>query len=201
VGPILYTRRVVANARTSVWFGLFLIIVGVCYAFGSLANIAGQTNNSKPVLILESTNNIYGIGGKDTQLLVRLKQNGTVEWEESVWQKPRGRTYQRKTSSISSEQVTSISNRLAVLSKDSFQAKMGPYNSYTDTSVELQIRMLTPTGSVAFSVLNPWLCTLPSCSIGKSKPIPEDVKAVICEAQKLRAQLAGEAVDPMCKPQ
>jgi len=197
----LYTRRVAANARTSVWFGLFLIVLGVCFVLSSPADIAAQTNNSKPVLILESTSNIYGIGGKDTQLLVRLKQDGTVEWEESVRQKPLGRTYQRKVSSISREQVTSISDRLAVLNKDSFRAKMGPYNSYTDTSVELQVRMRTSNGSVVFSVLNPWLCTLPSCSMGKSKPIPEDVKAVICEVQKLRTQLASEAVDPMCKPQ
>lgn len=161
---------------------------------------AAQTNNSK-ALILESTNNIHGIGGKDTQLLVRLKQDGTAEWEESVPQKPHGWKYRRKVSSVSPEQVTSIRNRLAALNMDSFRAKMGPYNTYTDTSVELQVRMLTSKGSVTFSVLNPWLCALPSCSMGKSKPIPEDVKVVICEVQKLRAQLAGEAVDPMCKPQ
>jgi hypothetical protein len=190
-----------ANARTSAWFGLSLIVLGVCIALSSHADFSAQTNNSKSALLLESINNIYGIGGKDTQLLVRLKQDGTVEWEESVWQKPLGRTYQRKISPISPEQVISIGNRLAVLNKDSFRAKMGPYNSYTDTSVELKVRMLTSKGIVAFSVFNPWLCTLPSCSMGKTKPIPEDVKAVICEVQKLRARLAGEAVDPMCKAQ
>src|ERR1700722_20021937 len=140
-----------ANARTSACFGLSLIVLGMCIALSFCANIAAQTNNSDAALLLESTNNTYGIGGKDTHLLVRLKQDGTVEWDESVRQKARGGAYKRKISSISAEQVTSIGNRLAVLNKDSFRAKMGPYNSYTDTSVELQMRMLTSKGSVAFS--------------------------------------------------
>ena len=190
-----------AKSRTSIWLNFVPLVLGVCFPLSLPADVAAQTNISEPVLVLESTNVIYGIGGKDTQLLVRLKQNGTVEWEEPVRQKSRGWTYKRKTASISSQQVTSISKRLAVLNKDSFRSKMGPYNSYTDTAVELHLRILTSQGSVAFSVSNPWLCTLPSCSMGKSKPIPEEVKSVICEVQKLRAQLASESVDPMCKSQ
>jgi hypothetical protein len=188
-----------ANVRSALRHRFFMSAIQLCVLLKPPVNAVAQTNGSNSVLILESTNNIYGMGGKDSQLLVRLKQDGTVEWDEPVLQKPLGREYKLRVASIPREQVTSISKRIAALNKVSFPAKMGPYRSYTDTSVELQVRILTSSGSVAFSVLNPWLCTLPSCSMGKSKPIPEDVKVVICEVSKLRAQLAGEPTDPICK--
>ena len=177
------------------------LAMGACFLLCGQVNVVAHGNNSQPIFILESVNTIYGIGRKQVELLVRLKQDGTVEWDEPVWQKQGGWTYSRKSASIPPEQVVAISKRLAVLSKDSFQTKMGPYNSYTDTSVELQMRILISAGSVAFLVVNPWPCALPSCSMGKSKPIPRDVKASVCEANRLRAQLAGDTVDPMCKPQ
>jgi len=191
----------VANRRTLPRFGSLPLAIGVCFLLIAPANVVAQSNNSQPILILESVNTIHGIGGKQVELFVRLKQDGTVEWDKPVWQKQGGWTYSRKAASIPPDQVTAISKRLAVLNKDSFRTRMGPYNSYTDTSVELQMRILTSAGSVAFLVINPWPCGLPSCSMGKSKPLPEDVKAGICEASKLRAQLSGDPVDPMCKTQ
>ena len=192
----------VANRCTLPRFGSLPLAIGACFLLIAPANVVAQSNNSQPILILESVNTIYGIGGKQVELLVRLKQDGTVEWDEPVWQKQGGWTYSRKAASIPPDQVTAISKRLVVvLNKDSLRTRMGPYNSYTDTSVELQMRILTSAGSVAFLVVNPWPCGLPSCSMGKSKPLPEDVKAGICEASRLRAQLSGDPVDPMCKPQ
>jgi hypothetical protein len=191
----------VAKRRTLSRFGSLPLAMVACFLLIAPAHVVAQSNNSQPILILESVNTIYGIGGKQVELFVRLKQDGTVEWDEPVWQKQGGWTYSRKAASIPPEQLTAIGKRLAVLNKDSFRIKMGPYNTYTDTSVELQMRILTSAGSVAFLVVNPWPCELPSCSMGKSKPIPEDVKAAVCEANKLRVQLAGGPVDPMCKPQ
>jgi hypothetical protein len=191
----------IGDVRSFLRHCIVVLAIPLCILLSPLANGVAQTNSPNGVLILESTNNIYGMGGKDSQLLIRLKQDGTVEWDEPVLQKPRGRGYKLRVASIPREETTSISNRLAGLTKDSFPAKMGPYGSYTDTWVELQIRIRTSSGIVAFSVLNPWLCRLPSCSMGKSKPIPVDVKAIICEVSKLRAQLAGEPFDPMCKAQ
>jgi hypothetical protein len=142
-----------ANVRSVHGIFLFLLALGLCVLLSPIADTAAQTNSSQPVPILESTNDVYGIGGKDTQLLVRLKQDGTVEWDEPVLQKPLRREYKLRVTSIPREQVLSISKRLAALNKDSFRQKMGPYGSYTDTIVELQIRV----GSIEFSVLNPWL--------------------------------------------
>ena len=45
-----------ANARISAWFGLSLIVLGVCIALSSHADFATQTNNSRSPLLLESTN-------------------------------------------------------------------------------------------------------------------------------------------------
>jgi hypothetical protein len=186
-----------ATVRNRLGYLSFLLAIRLCILLSPIPRAAAQTNSYPPALILESTNTIYRMGGKNSQLLIRLRQDGTVEWEEPRLDK----SHKLRTASIPPEQVASISKRLAALKKDTFRAKMGPYRTYTDTSVELQIRTMTSSGSVAFLVLNPWLCQLPSCSMGNSKPMPKDVKTVICEVSELHAQLAGGSVDPMCKPQ
>jgi hypothetical protein len=75
--------------------------------------------------------------------------------------------------------------------------RMGPYHIYTDTSVELRIRLTNAQGVLAFTAVNPW-----SCGTGSGftrKPLPKDVKTVVCEIDRLRA-LEGpdERLDPMC---
>jgi hypothetical protein len=198
---ILYTHRMIAKRAKSCWSRLLLLALRACFLLGLLESADAQTNSSQQILVLESTNTIfYGDGHKDVQLLVRLTQNGKVQWEEPVWQKQLGLSYKRRVASISPEQVGAIKERLDRIGRNSFHTKIGPYNTYTDTSVELRLRVHTSAGSLAFTVINPWPRD-PPYSSSKTKPLPTDVRAVICEASRLRAQLAGEPVPPMCESQ
>jgi hypothetical protein len=67
-----------ADARTSLWFRLFLLAMRVYFLLSPLWDALAQTNSSQPVLVLESISTTYGMGGKDVQMLVRLKQDGAV---------------------------------------------------------------------------------------------------------------------------
>jgi hypothetical protein len=71
---------------------------------------------------------------------------------------------------------------------------MGPYYVYTDTEVTLQIHMAARQQKVTFSVVNPWHSGMPG-----PEPMPKDVKAVVCEIDRLHAQVANVPVTKMCK--
>jgi hypothetical protein len=198
---ILYTRRMTAKRAKSRWSRLLLFALGAFFLLGLLKSADAQTNSSQQILVLECTKTIFsGNGHKDVQLLVRLTQNGKVQWEEPVWQKQLGLSYKRRVAWISPEQVGAIKERIDRIDRNSFHTKIGPYNSYTDTSVELRLRVHTSAASLAFTVINPWPHD-PPYSSSKIKPLPTDVRAVICEASRLRAQLAGEPVPLMCESQ
>jgi hypothetical protein len=174
---------------------LALLVLELSFPFFHLKPACAQANRSGPVVVLEATETIYGLHSKSVQLLVRISGDGKVEREE--WD---GKSYKRRVKSVSVEQVSSIKKNLYLADKDTFHARMGPYNTYTDTSSEVRVRVFTSNGSLTFTVINPWPCELLSCSFGRSKPLPKDVKAIICEVGSLRTQLAGEPVYRMCKP-
>jgi hypothetical protein len=44
-----------------------------------------QSQLSSPIVVLEATNTIHGIGGyQNQQMLVRLTNDGNVEWDKRV---------------------------------------------------------------------------------------------------------------------
>jgi hypothetical protein len=156
-------------------------------AFLAPLRSTAQTQTPAPVIV-EATSSMHGIGGyEQKQLLVRLTDDGKVQWETTQWQKPN----ELHSTRIDPELVSAIRLRLDEIDPAAIQAKMGPYNRYVDTSVELFIRVDTLKWKREFTVLNPW----PHWPL---KPRPKELKAVICDIDRLHAQVAEESVEPMC---
>src|ERR1700721_3550317 len=141
-------------------------------------------------VLLDATDTVHGIGGyKNTRMLVRLTDDGRVEWDKWV-----NKGWQRNTSWISPAEVTSIKRRLETVDETKITSKMGPYNIYVDTSVELSIRMATRTGLISFSVIDPWSSNLPRDALGEGRipPMPDAVESVVCEIDVLHGQTLGD---------
>ena len=145
-------------------------------------------------VILSATNTILGVSGKNVQLFVSLTEDGKVEWDQFV-----NNSVKRRSTVISVEQLSAIKRDLGVIKTGPFRAVMGPYNTYTDTSVELRIRMMGANGRFTFTVVNPWKCDLPSCSQAKTRTMPAEVQAVLCEVGKLRSTVAEELNYQICE--
>lgn len=156
--------------------------------------ISPQSQVSSPTVVVEATNTIHGIGSyQNTWLLVRLTDDGKLEWDKRV-----GNAWESQAGSLTAERVAAIKRSLDAIDRNQMRDKMGPYHAYTDTSVELRVRLTTSQGVLAFTVMNPWSCEMPSCLT--RKPLPKDVKTVVCEIEELRAQVASdEPVDSICK--
>jgi hypothetical protein len=142
-----------------------------------------------PIVVLEVTDTIHANGPYQNQhLLVRLTSDGSVQWDKMV-----GNSWERQTSSVSAERVSKIRRNLDAINKSLVHGKMGPYHVDEDASDELQIEVMVRQEEVAFSVTNPWLP-------GRAhKPMPRDVKAVVCEIDGLHAQVANTPVNKLCK--
>jgi len=154
-----------------------------------LASLSSSAQTQTPAsIVVEATNSIQGSGGHEQkQLFVRLTSDGLVQWETIQWQKPN----ELHSTRITPELVSAITQRLDAINPEVIQAKMGPYNRYVDTSVELFIGINTPKWKRQFSVSNPW-------THWPLKTVPKDLKAVICEISRLHAQVTEEPVEPMC---
>jgi hypothetical protein len=150
-----------------------------------------QSQASSPIVVLEATSTVHGNNGYQNQLLLaRLTDDGKVEWDKLV-----GTTgWERQTGSVSAERVSEIKRTLDAIQESSLHGRMGPYDTYEDWSVELQIHMTAKKGEVTFSVINPW-----SPSEFRHKRMPKDVRVVVCEIDRLHAQVADVPVTEVCK--
>jgi len=148
-----------------------------------------QSQASSSTVVLEATSTMHGVGGyQHEELLVRLTDDGKVEWDKEV-----GNEWERQTSTVSAEVVSEIQRTLNTVDEDPFRGKMGPYYVYIDTSVELQVRMTAKSGQVTFLLINPW-------SVGiVRRTMPKDVKTVVCEIDTLNARVSNNPVHQMCK--
>jgi len=128
-------------------------------------------------------------------LFVQVTSDGKAEWEkfDTGWKR------QRSSSVLVAEEFASIVQRLNSIDMSKLSGEMGPYNTYTDTAAELRIRVSTPSGETDVSIINPWPCTLPSCSLGKKKAMPVELKTLFCEVSALRSQVSGEPLPSSCK--
>jgi hypothetical protein len=151
-----------------------------------------QSQVSTPVVVLEATSTLRGSGHYENQhLVVRLATDGNVEWDKAVG----NAVWERQTGAVDAERVREIRRTLNAIDKNSLKGKMGPYHIYVDTSVELQIHLVVGQETVAFSVINPWLPD----AWPKHKPMPKDVKIVVCVIDRLQAQVASMPVNELCK--
>jgi hypothetical protein len=155
-----------------------------------LAALPSTAQTQPPAsIVVEATNSIRGIGGYERKcLLVRLTSDGKVQWETTQWQKPN----ELHSTKIAAELVSAMTQRLDEIDPEAIQPKMGPYNVYVDTSVELLVSITTSKWKRQFSVSNPWPGRRPI------KPLPKELKTVICEVSRLQAQVAEEPVEPLC---
>lgn len=154
-----------------------------------------QSQVSAPTVVLEATSTEYESDGSHrTRLLVRLRDNGKLEWDN--WVGWLGRVRKRQIGSVTIEEVSAIKQSLNAIDRSRLRDKMGPYYRYTDTSVELRVRLTNSHGELRFTVINPWTCA--SCLA--REPLPKDVKAVVCAINGTRAKVApDEPIDPICK--
>lgn len=169
-----------------------LSILTCAIAFCAVPSDA-QSQGSAPKVVLEATNTIHGMfGHQDKHLLVRLTDDGKVEWDKAV-----GNGWEHQTSSVSADQLSEIEHVLNSIDESLIRGKLGPYNIYVDTSVELRIRMASGQKEVTFLVTNPWGSDLPSTT--NRKPMPEIVKTIVCQIDRLHAQVSNTPVQQMCK--
>ena len=152
--------------------------------------VTTQSNvSTKSPIILEATNVIHGLGhyvGKT--LLIRLREDGTVEWEKDLDAYKR----EKHVSKISAESMKSIRERLNEIDQSSFAGNMGPYATYVDTWVELKIHLASKEQVKDFTVENPWPSRI-------RKPVPQPVQQLLCELDRLRSSFVGEELEAGCK--
>jgi hypothetical protein len=129
------------------------------------------------------------MGQEAERLLVRLTEDGKIEWDE--WKVFPGS--ERHTGSVSANVVSEVQHALNTIDQSLFRSQLGPYYGYIDTADELQVRMKTKTGPVEFRLINPWSSGRPQ------KPMPTDVRIVFCEIDTLYAKNANHPVDEACK--
>ncbi|SRR6266852_469919 len=156
---------------------------------------APKTPSTKPKVVLECWSIYRGIGPYvEKTLFVRLTEDGALTWDEAE----AASSYKRKKSKISSESASEIKQWLDSIDRSHLRKYLGPYNTYTDTSVQLVIYAPKKVGESPFTIGNPWPCRLPSCSLGPKKPMPDSVKLFVCEADSLRSRASSTSPHPMC---
>jgi len=155
----------------------------VLCTFALIAMARGSREQaSSSSVVLEATNFRTGFKLREKELLVRLTNDGTVEWDESV----RDSKYARRVGTISSQEVEDIRKSLDAIDKRGIRPKMGPYYYVLDVRDELRLRVETAKGGLRFSVKNPW------SGLGAAKPVPTEVRLIICEASELRTKMTAE---------
>ena len=142
-------------------------------------------------VVLEATNEVSGNGYFERYLYVRVRQNGDVEWQEPGGG---GKTHKIQLANIGLNRAANIQQRLGTLDMHRIPATSGPYEIYTDTGIRLVISVYTAQGKFRFDLQNPWLSGRPN-----RKPISKDLTEIICEANMVRARVAQEPIDPLCK--
>jgi hypothetical protein len=167
---------------------LTLIWIGAVCAMAGCARPTAPV----PVVVLEATEIHHGMGQEAERLLVRLTEDGKIEWDE--WKAfPAS---EHHNGSVSANVVSEVQHALNTVDPSLFRSQLGPYYAYIDTSDELRVRMKTKTGPVEFRLINPWSSGITAMP---QKPMPTDVRIVFCEIDALYAKNANHAVDETCK--
>src|SRR5271168_3149948 len=98
---------------------VILTILMCVNLFSATANNARRPV-SPPIVVLEATRIVHGQGEKIQNMLVRLTDDGTVEWDKYV-----GNEWKRQTSSVSAERVSKIQRTLDSIDKNRLHGAMG----------------------------------------------------------------------------
>jgi hypothetical protein len=160
-------------------------------------SLTSQSQTASPVLIEATSVLSHNLGYCEKHLVLRLYSDGKVEWEDAGTMRDCKQSVKDKGSGlhstrISVEQVAAMRHSIDNLDLESVSGKLGPYNRYVDTSIEFFVNVSTQSGTRKFSVANPW-------TRYPVKPLPEDLKVLICEISMVRSRVADEAINPPCK--
>jgi len=154
---------------------------------GVLTN--AQQSSSEAGFIVEATNVTRGIGGYvNRRLWVRLSDEGKLEWEERVQGKPD----QIRSVQVGPEQVKSLERILNSTDWNTVHGRMGPYNVYIDSSIEVQISATAANRKHTFSLINPWEPGI------RKGALPLDARKILCELDRLHAQASTSSIHQMC---
>jgi hypothetical protein len=164
---------------------LFLIFI-----VSSCADTVGaQSQSTSPAVILEAISTFNGLGAdQDKHLLLRLRADGRLDWDKVA-----GYVWERQTSFVNERVVSDVERALDTVRLGSVRGAMGPYFIYEDSSVEIQVQMTARKREITFLAINPWW------DVRARKHMPKDLKTVICEINSLRALVASDSVDQLCK--
>jgi hypothetical protein len=147
-----------------------------------------QKQTLPSAVVIEATSTQRAIKNYvDRRLWVRLRKDGTLEWEESA----QGKQNELHSTRISPSQLATVEQDIRSIDWSKVQGRMGPYNAYIDTSYELQIRVATSGVEREFALLNPWPGIV-------EKPLPADLKELLCELDVLHARASGEGIHQIC---
>lgn len=165
------------------------------FAAVTVLSISGQAQQvaARSAPLIEATQINSGIGNyKGQYLWVRLKKDGSLEWQEPA--SPFSREANKSHSSrVDAKRAALIESDIKSVDWAKFVGTLGPYYRYVDSGVEIQFRLVTSTGEHSFTVINPW----PHWT--QLKPMPAEIKRTICELQILRAQVSEEKVYAACE--
>jgi len=145
-----------------------------------------------PKILLEATNTIEGFHWRDQTLFLRLFSDGRIQWEEQT-----SKAKVLRTAKIEAPEMAAFVDSARKAASE-LPAKLGPYNTYTDTVVYFRIRISTPGLDKSIKVVNPWLCTLPSCSLGKKSPMPVALSTLLCEIETMHNRVAQDKQHLAC---
>ncbi|HEV3218584.1 MAG TPA: hypothetical protein VGZ48_02345 [Candidatus Acidoferrales bacterium] len=181
-------------------------IMLVAFALVGLAFGPARSNQSQapptseaPTIVIEASWTNSGIGGYEkSALLVRVFSDKTIQYDKvgTANSLMAGTANTLITVSMSDDQLSSLQQRLRAIDKSEIKERMGPYNQYVDTWQEFQIQLVSKGSAFHFSVTNPWPC--PGCTSRKLKPLPEEIRRILCESSKLRSLASHEPIDPNC---
>src|SRR5208337_1704957 len=179
-----------------------VLLIGVSMGASLLACSRRPSVPPDPQVIIEATSTVHGIGDYvDTEMWVRLKDDGSVEWEDEGWEQKVGAyTDNKYAKKISVEDAIAVRQRLLMIDASQLQKRMGPYAVYVDTSSELNVHLFTSKGMTDVTLVNPWAS---ATSRYKGAPIQQmtlPVKSIVCEVSRLRHRLTPQPVDEICEP-
>lgn len=147
---------------------------------------------ASPTVLLEATSTIRSLGSAYEHLLLRLMDDGKVEYDDWAENPPK-----RRTTSISLRRLSEIERALDAVDANAIHGELGPYHVYEDSSVQLRIRIVSKQKTIAFSVENPWGSAHSRCS--GCKEMPKSVRSAVCLIDSLRSEVSGTPVDEPCK--
>jgi hypothetical protein len=151
-------------------------------------SVYSQQQSLPSAVVVEATSTMRGIGNYvDQRLWVRLTKDGKMEWEEPVLGKPN----ELHSAQVSPKQLGAIEQDLNSIDWGKVHGQMGPYNIYIDTSVEVRIHAATTAGDRQVAIVNPWPGS-------HQKPLPIELKRILCQLDALHAQATGQPTQKMC---